>query len=144
MNLQDKTAQLLDYIQQAGAKHADAVAVNSTGESIQVRHGKVESIEAEHAQGIGLRGFVETNKGLASASASSSDLSVVCDSTCCRWLMASWMGSSLGYIVYSFIFYLGAGGSVAPQVFSLPQKPSLVKLDSFCVGPFTNLNHLHR
>ena len=75
MNLQDKTAQLLDYIQQAGAKHADAVAVNSTGKSIQVRHGKVESIEAEHAQGIGLRGFVETNKGLAFASASSSDLS---------------------------------------------------------------------
>ncbi|WP_038247302.1 TldD/PmbA family protein [Ghiorsea bivora] len=75
MNLQDKTAQLLDYISQAGAKHADAIAVNSTGKSIQVRHGKVESIEAEHAQGIGLRGFVETNKGLAFASASSSDLS---------------------------------------------------------------------
>jgi len=75
MNLNDKTSQLLDYINQAGAKHADAIAVNSTGESIQVRHGKVESIEAEHAQGIGLRGFVETNKGLAFASASSSDLS---------------------------------------------------------------------
>ena len=75
MNLQDKTAQLLDYIKQAGAKHADAIAVNSTGESVNVRHGKVESIEAEHAQGIGLRGFVETNKGLAFASASSSDLS---------------------------------------------------------------------
>ncbi len=75
MSLREKAAQLLDYISQAGAKHADAVAVNSTGESIQVRHGKVESIEAEHAQGIGLRGFVETNKGLAFASASSSDLS---------------------------------------------------------------------
>ncbi|HID37736.1 MAG TPA: TldD/PmbA family protein, partial [Ghiorsea sp.] len=75
MRLNDKAAQLLDYISQAGAKHADAIAVNSTGESIQVRHGKVESIEAEHAQGIGLRGFVETSKGLAFASASSSDLS---------------------------------------------------------------------
>ncbi len=75
MNLTDKTAQLLDYIKQAGAKHADAIAVNSTGESINVRQGKVESIEAEHAQGIGLRGFVETSKGLAFASASSSDLS---------------------------------------------------------------------
>ena len=75
MNLTDKTAQLLDYIKQAGAIHADAIAVNSTGESVNVRQGKVESIEAEHAQGIGLRGFVETNKGLAFASASSSDLS---------------------------------------------------------------------
>ncbi|MBN4060518.1 TldD/PmbA family protein [bacterium AH-315-I20] len=75
VNLQHKTAQLLDYIKQAGAKHADAIAVNSTGESVNVRHGKVESIEAERAQGIGLRGFVETTKGLAFASASSSDLS---------------------------------------------------------------------
>lgn len=75
MNVSDKAAQLLDYIAQAGATHADAIAVNSMGESVQVRHGKVESIEAEHAQGIGLRGFVETKKGLAFASASSSDLS---------------------------------------------------------------------
>ncbi len=75
MNLNKKTAQLLDYINQAGAKHADAIAINSAGESISVRHGKVETIEGEHAQGIGLRGFVETNKGLAFASASSSDLS---------------------------------------------------------------------
>ncbi len=75
MDLQNKTAQLLDYIKQQGAIHADAIAVNSTGESVQVRHGNIESIEAEHAQGIGLRGFVETSKGLAFASASSSDLS---------------------------------------------------------------------
>jgi len=75
MNLNEKTAQLLDYINQAGAKHADAIAIHSVGESISVRHGKVESIEGERAQGIGLRGFVETSKGLAFASASSSDLS---------------------------------------------------------------------
>ncbi|MDQ6988404.1 MAG: TldD/PmbA family protein [Mariprofundaceae bacterium] len=75
MNLRDKTTQLLDMIEQQGAKHADAIAVNSVGESIHVRHGKVESIEAEHAQGIGLRGFVETQHGLAFASASTSDLS---------------------------------------------------------------------
>ena len=75
MSLNEKAAQLLDYINQAGAKHADAIAVNSVDESIHVRHGKVESIEAERAQGIGLRGFVETDKGLAFASASSSDLS---------------------------------------------------------------------
>ncbi len=75
MNLNKTTSQLLDYIRLAGAKHADAIAVNSVGESISVRHGKVETIEGEHAQGIGLRGFVETNKGLAFASASSSDLS---------------------------------------------------------------------
>ncbi len=75
MNLNEKTAQLLDYISRAGAKHADAVAIHSTGESISVRHGKVESIEAERSQGIGLRGFVATDKGLAFASASSSDFS---------------------------------------------------------------------
>jgi len=75
MNLNDKAGQLLDYISQAGATHADAIAINSVGESVSVRHGKVESIEGEHAQGIGLRGFVETAKGLAFASASSSDLS---------------------------------------------------------------------
>ncbi len=75
MSFNEKAAQLLDYISRAGAKHADAIAVNSVDESIHVRHGKVESIEAERAQGIGLRGFVETNKGLAFASASSSDLS---------------------------------------------------------------------
>jgi len=75
MNLQDKCSQLIDYISQYGAKHADAVAVTSVGESISIRQGKVESIEGEHAQGIGLRGFVDTDKGMAFASASSSDLS---------------------------------------------------------------------
>jgi len=75
MNLESKTEQLLDYINQAGARHADAIAIESVGETVSVRHGKVESIEGEHAQGIGLRGFVETAKGLAFASASSSDLS---------------------------------------------------------------------
>jgi len=75
MNLNEKAAQLLDFIQKEGAKHADAVAVQSVGESISVRHGKVETIEGEHTQGIGLRGFVETSKGMAFASASSSDLS---------------------------------------------------------------------
>jgi len=75
MNILEKATQLLNHVQNAGAKHADAVAVISVGESINVRQGKVESIEGEHAQGIGLRGFVETAKGLAFASASSSDLS---------------------------------------------------------------------
>ena len=75
MNLESKTEQLLDYIRQAGAKYADAIAIQSVGESISVRHGKVETVEGEHGQGIGLRGFVETRKGLAFASASSSDLS---------------------------------------------------------------------
>ncbi len=75
MNLKDKTCQLLDMIKQQGAIHADAVAIHRVGESVCVRHGKVESIEGEHAQGIGLRGFVETKQGLAFASASTSDLS---------------------------------------------------------------------
>ncbi|MDX8381927.1 MAG: TldD/PmbA family protein [Ghiorsea sp.] len=75
MNILDKATELLNHVQNAGAKYADAVAVISVGESINVRQGKVESIEGEHAQGIGLRGFVETEKGMAFASASSSDLS---------------------------------------------------------------------
>lgn len=75
MKLDQLASQLLDFAQHSGAQHADAVVVKSVGESIHVRHGRVESIEGEHAQGIGLRGFVDTSHGLAFASASTSDLS---------------------------------------------------------------------
>jgi len=75
MNLAQTASKLLDFAKTSGAIHADAIVATSVGESINVRQGKVESIEGEHAQGIGLRGFVETNKGLAFASASTSDFS---------------------------------------------------------------------
>jgi len=67
--------QLIELAQKAGASHADALSILDSGDSIQVRHGKLESIEHEDSRGIGLRAFVETTKGLAFASASSSDVS---------------------------------------------------------------------
>ena len=67
--------QLIDLAKASGACHADALSVLDAGESVQVRHGKLESIEREDSQGVGLRAFVESGKGLAFASASSSDTS---------------------------------------------------------------------
>jgi PmbA protein len=67
--------QLTDLAVRAGAAHADALAICDTGDSISVRNGAVESIEREDAQGIGLRAFVETSRGLAVATASTSDIS---------------------------------------------------------------------
>ena len=68
-------AKLIDEARKAGATYVDALAVNDTGDSISVRNGAVESVEREDAQGMGLRAFVETDKGLAFATASSSDVS---------------------------------------------------------------------
>jgi len=75
LSMQDIAAQLVDAAKQAGASHADALSVIDTGESMHVRHGKLESIEREDSRGMGLRAFVQTPKGLAFASASSSDIS---------------------------------------------------------------------
>jgi len=74
-SMQDIANQLVDIAKQAGAAHADALSIIDTGESIDVRNGKLESIEREDSRGVGLRVFVETPKGLAFASASSSDIS---------------------------------------------------------------------
>ncbi|GAV20335.1 peptidase PmbA [Mariprofundus micogutta] len=68
-------AKLIDEARKAGATYVDALAVNDTGDSISVRNGAVESVEREDAQGMGLRAFVETDRGLAFATASSSDVS---------------------------------------------------------------------
>jgi len=73
--ISDQSTQLLEAVKQFGAVHADAIAVCDTGDSISIRNGQVESVEREDAQGIGLRAFVETPKGLAFATASSSDVS---------------------------------------------------------------------
>ncbi|MDX8406912.1 MAG: DNA gyrase modulator, partial [Mariprofundaceae bacterium] len=74
-HLAELSRQLVEAASQAGAVHADALAVADTGNSISVRNGAVESVEREDSQGIGLRAFVETAGGLAFASASSSDIS---------------------------------------------------------------------
>lgn len=74
-NISGRSMQLLEAARQSGAIYADALAVCDTGNSISVRNGNVESVEREDAQGLGLRAFVETPKGLAFATASSSDVS---------------------------------------------------------------------
>ena len=70
-----KVNQLIEAAAKAGSAHADALAICDTGDSISIRNGAVESIEREDAQGIGLRAFVETAKGFAVATASTSDMS---------------------------------------------------------------------
>jgi len=74
-SLKSRSCRLVDIATRKGAIDADALAVSSTGESVRVRHGQVESIEREDARSIGLRAFVERKKGSAFATASSSDVS---------------------------------------------------------------------
>jgi len=74
-SLSDLATRLVDMAKKAGAADADALAVCDTGESVRVRHGRIESVEREDAQGIGLRAFVRQRDGLACASASTSDVS---------------------------------------------------------------------
>ncbi len=75
MNINQLSKQLIEAAAKAGAVHADALAICNTGDSVSIRNGAVESIEREDAQGIGLRAFIETPKGLAVATASTSDMS---------------------------------------------------------------------
>jgi len=78
-HLQSLSQQLVEMAKTSGACDADAMAVADTGESVRVRNGKIESVEREDAQGVGLRAFVEQataqGTGLAFASASTSDIS---------------------------------------------------------------------
>ncbi len=73
--LEALAARLVEMARARGAHSADALAVADEGESVRVRHGRVESVEREDAQGVGLRAFVAREGGLAFASASTSDLS---------------------------------------------------------------------
>jgi len=66
---------LVKRAKDGGAIYVDALAVCDTGDSISIRNGEIESVEREDAQGLGVRAFVETDRGLAFATASSSDLS---------------------------------------------------------------------
>jgi len=73
--IKELSYKLVEFAKQSGASHADALAIVDTGESIDVRHGQLESIEREDSRGVGLRAFVQTQQGLAFASASTSDVS---------------------------------------------------------------------
>ncbi len=79
-NLQSLSQQLVEMAKKSGACDADAMAVVDTGESVRVRSGKIESVEREDSQGVGLRVFVKQAttqaSGLAFASASTSDISM--------------------------------------------------------------------
>jgi len=74
-NLTEIAKSLVEKAKQSGACDADAMVVADTGESVEVRNGKVESIEREDALGMGLRAFVRTANGPAFATASTSDVS---------------------------------------------------------------------
>jgi len=75
MKIHQLSSQLIEAALKNGAAHADALAICDTGDSVSIRNGAVESVEREDAQGMGLRAFVETPKGLAVATASTSDMS---------------------------------------------------------------------
>ncbi len=64
---------LTEVIAQArrhGAVHADAIAVHERTLHVEAREGKLERIAQEERIGVGLRAFVEQQKGLAFATAS--------------------------------------------------------------------------
>ncbi|SMX46368.1 TldD/PmbA family protein [Actibacterium lipolyticum] len=62
------TAQLLDAAKRAGADAADAIAVEGTSLSIDVRDGKLEQAERSEGTDIGLRVFVGQRQACVSAS----------------------------------------------------------------------------
>lgn len=68
--LSNLTEKLLDFARQAGAEAADAMAVQGTSVSIDVRAGKLEQAERSEGIDIGLRVFV----GNRSANVSASDV----------------------------------------------------------------------
>ncbi|MDO7707126.1 MAG: TldD/PmbA family protein, partial [Loktanella sp.] len=67
--LSDLTAQLLDLARKAGADQADAIAVEGTSVSIDVRAGALEQAERSEGVDIGLRVLI----GQRQANVSSSD-----------------------------------------------------------------------
>lgn len=69
--MQDLAQRLLDAAKAAGAESADAIALQGTSVSIDVRAGKLEQAERSEATDIGLRVFV----GKRQANVSASDIS---------------------------------------------------------------------
>ncbi len=76
MNTPDIQAQqAVEYVCKLGAASADALAICTADTSVAIRQGKVESIERDQSSGLGLRVFIDTPKGPAFATASTSNLS---------------------------------------------------------------------
>ena len=68
---QERCAAAIDLALKAGADAADAVAIGSSSESVQVRLGKLEDVDRSESEAIGLRVFV----GQRSASIHATDMS---------------------------------------------------------------------
>ena len=66
--LQSLTTQLLDSARKAGADAADAMAVDGTSVSIDVRDGRLEQAERSEGVDIGLRVFIGQRQACVSAS----------------------------------------------------------------------------
>ncbi|MDQ6962275.1 MAG: TldD/PmbA family protein [Mariprofundaceae bacterium] len=73
--LEEISQKLLSFAKEQAVVDADVLAIRNTSDAFNVRHGNIETVEREDAQGIGLRAFVQQKGGLAFASASSSDFS---------------------------------------------------------------------
>ncbi len=67
-DLQSLTAQLLDVAKQAGADAADAIAIDGTSLSIDVRGGALEQAERAEGTDIGLRVLIGQRSAVVSAS----------------------------------------------------------------------------
>ena len=78
--LSDLTAQLLDLARKAGADQADAIAVEGTSVSIDVRAGALEQAERSEGVDIGLRVFVGQRQACVSSSdTSQSTINAMCE-----------------------------------------------------------------
>ena len=73
-SLQDLTADLLAAARKAGATDADAIAVDGTSISIDVRDGKLEQAERSEGIDIGLRVLIGKRQACVSASDVSASL----------------------------------------------------------------------
>lgn len=67
-NLSDLSAQLIDAAHKAGADAADALVIDGTSVSIDVRGGKLENAERSEGIDLGLRVFVGQRQACVSAS----------------------------------------------------------------------------
>jgi PmbA protein len=73
INLEQLTAQVLDAAKKAGADHADAMAVQGTAVSIDVRAGALEQAERAEGLDVGLRVLIGQRQACVSVSDSSAD-----------------------------------------------------------------------
>ena len=64
-SLSDLTQQMLDFARQAGADTADAIAVDGTSISIDVRAGALEHAERSEGIDVGLRVLVGQRQAIA-------------------------------------------------------------------------------